>query len=128
MASGSPWDPCRSWTGGYCHPDAPAGGGGPGSFRQPGPLGTDASLSNGLPHPQSPAGRFQSHVIHTALFLQRVRALKLTYQRAQRGFGIRSRVLGNEAPRSRGASFSAVPSHCHYGVAKNPWLLPAVSR
>src|SRR5438552_10545585 len=37
-------------------------------------------------------------------------------------------AYGNEAPRSRGASFSTVPSHCHHGVARNPWRFPAVSK
>jgi hypothetical protein len=36
------------------HPDAPAGGGGPGLFRQPGAVSTDGGRAM-LPHPDSPA-------------------------------------------------------------------------
>ena len=43
--------------GGMCHPDAPCGGGGSGSFRLPGPLGTEYSSCSALPHPHSPAGK-----------------------------------------------------------------------
>jgi hypothetical protein len=40
------------------HPDAPAGGGGFGSFRSPAPLGTDGDLYDPVPHPLAPAARF----------------------------------------------------------------------
>ena len=42
-----------------CHFNAPAGGGGPGGFMQPGPFGIWDYRSNGFfPHPNSPAGRY----------------------------------------------------------------------
>ncbi len=40
-----------------CHPDAPCGGGGPGNFSLPGPLGSGNSMCPELPHPHSDAGR-----------------------------------------------------------------------
>ena len=46
----------EGWTGKPAHPDSPAGGGGPGSFRQPGPL-NHVHVHGHLPHPHSPAGR-----------------------------------------------------------------------
>ena len=47
----------RGYSGTPAHPDSPAGGGGPGYFREPGPLGMSGSSSSGLLHPDSPAGR-----------------------------------------------------------------------
>jgi hypothetical protein len=41
---------------GFAHPDSPAGGGGPGHFRIPGPLGLN-DVPDGVPHPGSRAGR-----------------------------------------------------------------------
>jgi hypothetical protein len=46
----------RGGSGAAAHPNSPAGGGGPGSFQQPGPL--QGPISGGsVPHPDSPAGR-----------------------------------------------------------------------
>ena len=39
------------------HPNAPAGGGGPGKFRDAGPYGSDDVSGETVPHPYSPAGR-----------------------------------------------------------------------
>jgi hypothetical protein len=53
------WNSPGPWMGsdGFAHPSSPAGGGGPGHFRTPGPLGlTDGTSS--LPHPQGPATRY----------------------------------------------------------------------
>lgn len=54
-------------TGGVAHPGSPAGGGGPGNFRQPGPLmGPDSYAS--VPHPDSPAARhFEWHDLEDAI-------------------------------------------------------------
>ena len=51
----------EGWTGKPAHPDSPAGGGGPGSFRQPGPL-NHVHVHGRLPHPHSPAGRRITHL------------------------------------------------------------------
>jgi hypothetical protein len=39
------------------HPNAPQGAGGPGSFRNPNPLGWGGDLHSSVPHPHSPAAR-----------------------------------------------------------------------
>ena len=39
------------------HPNAPAGGGGPGGFRQSPALGREGNDADPIPHPQSPGGR-----------------------------------------------------------------------
>jgi len=45
----------RGWTGMPAHPHSPAGGGGPGRSRQPGPQGMSATpFSTSLPHPVHP--------------------------------------------------------------------------
>lgn len=46
-----------SWDGELAHPDAPAGGGGPGLFKGVRPLGTVIDFDASLPHAQSPAAR-----------------------------------------------------------------------
>jgi len=51
--SGDPYD---GWEG-YVHPDAPAGGGGPGFFRSAHPAGMDLDQPSDAPHPDSPAAR-----------------------------------------------------------------------
>lgn len=43
------------WGGNYAHPDSPNGGGGPGVFREAGPLGAGNAVFSRLPHPDSPA-------------------------------------------------------------------------
>ncbi len=40
------------------HPDAPAGGAGPGFSRSPVPIGLDYDVFSGRPHPHSPVGMF----------------------------------------------------------------------
>lgn len=45
------------WRNLICHPDAPAGGGGPGFFSTCGPVGTGSDEFSSAPHPQSPSGR-----------------------------------------------------------------------
>lgn len=49
----------RSWQGGttLAHPDSPMGGGGPGRFQQPGPLGSNA-------YPEYPVGQHPPHLAH----------------------------------------------------------------
>ena len=51
----------HGWQDTFAHPDSPAGGGGPGSFREPGPLGMHDTHSHRHPHPQSPEG-LRNHV------------------------------------------------------------------
>ena len=51
--SSSPW---ISSFGETVHPDSPRGGGGPGRFASPGPLGAERNPAD-FPHPQSPSGR-----------------------------------------------------------------------
>ena len=51
--SSSPW---ISSSGEIVHPDSPRGGGGPGRFAGPGPLGAERNPAD-FPHPQSPSGR-----------------------------------------------------------------------
>lgn len=53
----SPW---RSREGSVVHPDAAAGGGGPGRFRMPGGLGTDGNDSDEARHPLAPSVRFET--------------------------------------------------------------------
>ena len=49
-------DPYDGWEG-FCHPDAPAGGGGPGFFRSAYPAGMGMDEASDSPHPDSPAAR-----------------------------------------------------------------------
>ncbi len=51
----------HGWQDTFAHPDSPAGGGGPGSFREPGPLGMHDTHSHRYPHPQSPEGLRHTH-------------------------------------------------------------------
>jgi hypothetical protein len=54
-------DAFAGWSGVRAHPDAPAGGGGPGQFCAPGPIMTEWLIAQGpVPHPHSPAGRNQA--------------------------------------------------------------------
>ena len=72
----------KSWSGGQCHPNAPAGGGGPGNFTQAGPLHFGGS---NLPHPGSPAGRYLTpEKIRTPGFMERVQSLVEAYTGALR--------------------------------------------
>jgi hypothetical protein len=45
------------WQGHVAHPDAPAGGGGPGGFKRAGTLGVDPSGPNALPNPLAPVAK-----------------------------------------------------------------------
>jgi lysozyme len=56
MADNKFYDPYTTLFGKRIHPDAPAGGGGPGFFISPGPI--NYSPSAHLPHPNSPAARY----------------------------------------------------------------------
>ena len=49
-------DPYDGWEG-FCHPDAPAGGGGPGFFRSAYPAGMDVEPLADILHPQAPAAK-----------------------------------------------------------------------
>lgn len=50
--------PWISWEGNVAHPNARAGGGGPGGFKDAAPLGTNLDLDDLSAHPRSPAGRY----------------------------------------------------------------------
>lgn len=45
------------WSGRVAHPNSPNGGGGPGGFTQPKPLGVNFTASNAGPHPLAPTNR-----------------------------------------------------------------------
>jgi hypothetical protein len=45
------------WQGHVAHPDAPAGGGGPGGFKRAGALGVDPPGPNALPNPLAPVAK-----------------------------------------------------------------------
>ena len=49
------------WSGDLANPDAPAGGGGPGFFRAPGPTGALFDDSSFVPHPDAPSARLEHH-------------------------------------------------------------------
>jgi len=49
-------EPLAGWRGIRCHPDAPAGGSGPGSSRSAMPTGMDVDVLRWEPHPHSPVG------------------------------------------------------------------------
>ena len=57
MTNDSPQNPFYSLHQRSCHPNAPAGGGGPGNFTTAGPIQFSVLGSGSLPHPNSPAGR-----------------------------------------------------------------------
>ncbi len=57
-------DPYDGWQG-FAHPDAPAGGGGPGFFKGSHPAGTDIDPFGNLPHPDAPAARTASVAVST---------------------------------------------------------------
>ncbi|NJD05819.1 MAG: peptidoglycan-binding protein, partial [Methylococcaceae bacterium] len=48
---------CQTYSSRTCHPDAPAGGGGPGGFAQTGALGLEHDGAHAIPHPASPHAR-----------------------------------------------------------------------
>ena len=55
LSAGDPW---RGWNADVAHRSAPAGGGGPGEFRDAPFLGRDLDLFLPPPHPQAPATRY----------------------------------------------------------------------
>jgi hypothetical protein len=80
-------DWAESWgaMGSYVHPGAPLSGGGPGAFRQPGPLGIDRGPSSRMPQPQSPAARhFDWHRLPAIDQAERVATVYASVQRATR--------------------------------------------
>ena len=85
MANDTPKTPFDSWQQQRCHPNAPAGGGGPGCFTSADPFQFSSSGWRGLPHPDSPAGRYlTSQEIRTPALTERVQAVVAAYLRALR--------------------------------------------
>ncbi|MCL7422931.1 MAG: hypothetical protein M8364_18735 [Methylobacter sp.] len=73
-------NPFESWHRQRCHPNAPAGGGGPGNFTSAGPLGSSDQGRASLPHPNSPAGRYLTHQeIRTPALHERVEYVVKAY-------------------------------------------------
>ncbi|WP_156830468.1 DUF6861 domain-containing protein [Methylobacter marinus] len=73
-------NPFESWHRQRCHPNAPAGGGGPGNFTSAGPLGSGDQCRDSLPHPNSPAGRYLTHQeIRTPALHERVEYVVKAY-------------------------------------------------
>jgi hypothetical protein len=80
MANEPPKTPFDSWHRQCCHPNAPAGGGGPGCFTTAGPLGSGGLGWDSLPHPNSPAGRYlTAQEIRLPTLPERVESVVRTY-------------------------------------------------
>jgi hypothetical protein len=78
-------NPFESWHWQRCHPNAPAGGGGPGNFTSAGPLGSGDQGRDSLPHPNSPVGRYLTHQdIRTPTLPERVEYVVKAYFQALR--------------------------------------------
>ncbi|WP_442497246.1 DUF6861 domain-containing protein [Methylobacter sp. sgz302048] len=86
MANDFPKTPYDAWQPQRCHPNAPAGGGGPGCFTSADPfLRSSSSGWQGLPHPDSPAARYLTpQEIRAPDLTERVRAVVQAYFRALR--------------------------------------------
>jgi len=84
MANDFPKTPYDAWQLQRCHPNAPAGGGGPGCFTSADPfLRSSSSGWQGLPHPDSPAARYLTpQEIRAPDLTERVRAVAQAYSRA----------------------------------------------
>jgi hypothetical protein len=76
MANDFPKNPYDSWQQQRCHPNAPAGGGGPGCFTSADPFQYSSPGWQGLPHPDSPAARYLTpQEIRTPALTERVQAV-----------------------------------------------------
>jgi hypothetical protein len=86
MANDFPKTPYDAWQQQRCHPNAPAGGGGPGCFTSADPfLRSSSSGWQGLPHPDSPAARYLTpQEIRAPDLTERVQAVVQAYTRALR--------------------------------------------
>src|SRR5690606_34814417 len=85
MANEPPKTPFDSWHQQRCHPNAPAGGGGPGCFATADPLGANGLGWDSLPHPNSPAGRhLTAQEIRLPALPERVQSVVNAYLRALR--------------------------------------------
>jgi hypothetical protein len=85
MANEPPKTPFDSWHQQRCHPNAPAGGGGPGCFTTAGPLGASGLGWDSLPYPNSPAGRHLTpQEIRDPPLPERVQSVVNAYSRALR--------------------------------------------
>jgi hypothetical protein len=85
MANDFPKTPYDAWQQ-RCHPNAPAGGGGPGCFTSADPfLRSSSSGWQSLPHPDSPAARYLTpQEIRAPDLAERVQAVVQAYTRALR--------------------------------------------
>ncbi|MGJ0427886.1 DUF6861 domain-containing protein [Methylobacter sp.] len=86
MANDFPKTPYDAWQLQRCHPNAPAGGGGPGCFTSADPfLRSSSSGWQSLPHPDSPGARYLTpQEIRAPDITERVRAVVQAYTRALR--------------------------------------------
>jgi hypothetical protein len=85
MANDTPKTYFNSWQPQRCHPNAPAGGGGPGCFTSADPFQSGSLGWQGLPHPDSPAGRYLTpQEIRAPALTERVQTVVAAYFRALR--------------------------------------------
>ena len=86
MANDFTKTPYDSWQQQRCHPNAPAGGGGPGCFTSADPfLRSSSSGWQDLPHPDSPAARYLTpQEIRAPALAERARTVVQAYFRALR--------------------------------------------
>ncbi|WKJ88907.1 hypothetical protein QZJ86_12840 [Methylomonas montana] len=85
MENDPPKNPFDSWHQQRCHPNAPAGGGGPGNFTNAGPLQYIGLDWESLPHPNSPAGRHLTpEEIRKPALTERVQSVVKAYFQALR--------------------------------------------
>jgi hypothetical protein len=94
----------RSWSsaGQHVRPDAPLGGGGPGTFRRPGPHGAERGAASRLPHPDSPAARTIDWGRLGAL--DRAERIEAVYEAVRRS----ARFIPGEVQRATGEEVHAV--------------------
>ncbi|MEF3075414.1 hypothetical protein V2P20_10275 [Methylobacter sp. Wu1] len=85
MTNDFPKTPYDAWQQQRCHPNAPAGGGGPGCFTSADPFRASSSGWQDLPHPDSPAARYLTpQEIRAPDLAERVRAVVQAYTRTLR--------------------------------------------
>jgi hypothetical protein len=96
------------------HPDAPAGGGGHGFFRAPGPDGMDHGTPSAMPHPDTPAGRtLDSAAVQSAFDTASARAGVARLQNVSHWSELRFAAEAILGPYSFGVGVCA-------GIVKNP--------
>lgn len=103
--------PWVGFDGDVAHPNAPAGGGGPGGFTSGSPLGADPKLFPAAPHPHSPVARY--------LTLSGTQAENLLAERTQDESPIALNTGGAGAPAAANAPPQTVPSKKSLKKEKN---------